>query len=228
MNLSAEDLVPQTMLPSCSGGPVPCPFEQEVKQLRKQVITDSLTGLYNVGYFREALEQELERTERSYLPTVLLMIDLDHFKQVNDNHGHEAGNAVLKKMAKLIKDSTRKLDIQCRYGGEEFAVILPSTERSVAISVAERLRTTIADTPIKIDEQQSLQVTASMGLAVYQAGGLGNVNQLIREADKYLYQAKENGRNQLCYAALKEQESVAVTSEEKGMLNELFGGSFDD
>lgn len=228
MNFSVEDVVPRTMLPSCSGGLAPCPFEQEVKKLRKQVITDPLTGLYNANYFRESLEQELERTERSYLPTVLLMIDLDHFKQVNDNYGHEAGNAALIQTAKLIKDSTRRLDIQCRYGGEEFAVILPSTERAVAISVAERLRNMIADTPIMLDEKKSLTVTASMGLAVYQAGGLANVNQLIREADKYLYQAKESGRNQLCYAQVESQENVAVTSEEKGMLNELFGGSFED
>lgn len=228
MNLSVEDVMPRTALPSCVGGPKPCLFEEEVKKLREQVVTDPLTGLYNVGYFREALAQELERTERSYLPTVLLMIDLDHFKQINDNYGHESGNVVLVKIAKLIKDSTRKLDIQSRYGGEEFAIILPSTERAVAINVAERLRKVIANTPVIIDEQQSLQVTASMGLAIYQAGGLGNANQLIREADKYLYQAKKSGRNQLCYAQVEQQESVAVTSEEKGMLNELFGSDFND
>lgn len=217
-----SEMISKALLPSCSGGPAVCPFEEEVLQLRQQVVSDPLTGLYNAAYFRDALAQEIERTERSFISTALLMIDLDHFKQVNDTHGHEAGNRVLKQVAELIMMNTRKLDIQCRYGGEEFAVILPSIESLMAIAVAERLHQAIASTPIILDNM-TLDITASMGLAVYQSGGMAQIEKLIKEADSYLYQAKHSGRNQLFYDIKLELSDATVSAEEKDALSDLFG-----
>ncbi len=209
--------------PQCPVGETQCPIVEEVVQLRQQVITDPLTGLFNVRYFRTALAQELERTERTLLPTALIMLDLDHFKQVNDTWGHEVGNLVLQQTARLIRDSTRKLDIHCRYGGEEFAIILPSTERPLAIQVARRLCENIASTPLQCDGQP-LNITASLGLALCDASHPWPADRLLNEADKLLYQAKHNGRNQVCYPPLAENLS-AVTSAEKDLLHDLFGGA---
>lgn len=103
------------------------PWADELLHLRQQVITDPLTELFNVRHFRACLELELERTTRTLIPTSLMMVDLDHFKRINDDYGHETGNLVLKTVARLIGQATRQLDIQCRYGGEEFAIILPTT-----------------------------------------------------------------------------------------------------
>lgn len=222
MMLSQADMIPKTLLPNCSGGEAQCPFEEEVLRLRQQVVTDPLTGLYNAGFFRESLEQELERSERSFTPTALLMLDLDHFKQVNDTHGHEVGNLVLMQVADLIRQNTRKLDIQCRYGGEEFSIILPSTEPMMAISVAKRLHQAVATTPVEIDNGE-LTVTASMGLAIYQAGNLGRIETLIKQADEQLYKAKNSGRNRLCYEFTAKGSDSAVSSDERAALNNLFG-----
>lgn len=207
--------------PLCPIGEAQCVVIDELLQLREMVITDPLTGLYNVRYFREILAQELERTERTLISTCLMMIDLDHFKRINDTYGHEAGNAVLQQTARLIQASTRKLDIQCRYGGEEFVVILPSTERMMALQVAERLCDNIAQTPVVVDGH-SLTVTASIGLAIHSTEKLHDASSLIKEADHYLYEAKQNGRNQVRYAQADTHIS-AVNTDEKDLLHALFG-----
>lgn len=217
----SEDYIPRSLLPDCSGGTAVCPNAAEVQELRMQVITDPLTGLFNSAHLRTALTIELERSERTLIPTALIMLDLDHFKKVNDDYGHEAGNAVLVQTAKLIQVNTRQLDIQCRYGGEEFAIILPSTERFLAIQVAERLKDSIANTVVEYN-QQKMQVSASIGLAFYKAGESKDVGSLIEEADQYLYQAKQQGRNQVCYAPLEQEPSSAVSQDEKAALHGLF------
>lgn len=207
--------------PPCPVGESQCAIIDELLQLREMVITDPLTGLYNVRYFREILAQELERTERTLISTSLMMIDLDHFKRINDTYGHEAGNAVLQQTARLIQASTRKLDIQCRYGGEEFVVILPSTERMMALQVAERLCDNIAQTPVLVDGHE-LSVTASVGLAFHSTEKFHTSSSLIKEVDQYLYEAKQNGRNQVRYAQADEHIS-AVNADEKDLLHALFG-----
>lgn len=226
MTSPAPEYVLRSQLPVCCGGEAPCPYHDEVLQLRQLVITDPLTGLYNVRHFRAVLEQEMERTDRTGMPTALMMIDLDHFKQLNDGYGHESGNDVLKQVARRIRESTRKLDVQCRYGGEEFAVVLPSTERALAIMVAQRLRSAIAAAPV-FSAGQELAVTASVGLAFYENGLAWDSRRLIAEADQFLYQAKQQGRNQVCYRE-ETLPSSAVTSEEKDLLRDLFAGSFSD
>ncbi|EDO25551.1 predicted protein, partial [Nematostella vectensis] len=156
---------------------------------------DPLTSLYNVRFFRQALDQEIERTQRTLISTAVMMIDLDHFKQVNDTYGHEAGNRVLRQTARLIRDSTRRLDIQCRYGGEEFVVILPTTELMLAAHVAERLRESIEATPVFLDDDNHISVTASIGLALHSADAPLTAAELVAAADEQLYRAKEQGRN---------------------------------
>lgn len=206
----------------CSAGDA-CAYYDEVISLRTEVITDPLTGLYNVRYFRQALEQELERTHRTRISTAIMMIDLDHFKQINDTHGHEVGNLVLKQTARLIRDTTRKLDIQCRYGGEEFVVILPSTELMLAAHVAQRLRESIESTPIFLADDSAVSVTASIGLALHSADEPLTATALINTADEQLYRAKAMGRNQVCYPRVKVPDTQ-VSGDEKDALGSMFGG----
>jgi len=212
--------------PDCPVGESICPIINEVISLREQVMTDPLTGLFNLRYFHQALEQELERTERTRISTSLMMIDLDFFKEVNDTWGHEAGNEVLKQTADLIRASTRRLDVQCRYGGEEFVVILPSSERRLAVQVAERLRENIAANTFPAVGQQ-LKITASIGLAFHNADSPSDVSGLVADADHYLYKAKRGGRNQVCFPPFAEEEA-AVSSEERVALGSMFADKNDD
>ena len=217
-----------SLKPTSNTSPFECPkcglyspLADELMGLREQVITDPLTGLFNVRHFRSALDIELERTVRSGVPSALMMIDLDHFKKVNDQWGHEVGNRVLKLTADLIGQATRQLDIQCRYGGEEFVVILPSTSLLLASQVAERLRKLIAQASIDI-EGETLQVTASIGLSVRLVNEQGDASCLIKEADECLYQAKNEGRNQVCFGRLEENTETAVSRDEKEALLGMF------
>ena len=150
-----------------------------------------------------------------------MMIDLDHFKQVNDVWGHEVGNQVLKLTARLIKQVTRQLDIQCRYGGEEFVVILPSTTLLLASQVAERLRQQIQESEILVGEQ-SLRVTASIGVSVRLSHETGTASELIKAADACLYQAKAEGRNQVCFNGFEPEEEGTVSGDEKAALMGMF------
>lgn len=202
------------------------PWASELLSLREQVITDPLTGLFNVRYFNTALEKELERTTRTGIPTSLMMIDLDHFKQVNDQWGHEVGNEVLQLIAKLIHQETRQLDIQCRYGGEEFVVILPSTNLLLASQVAERLRQRIEASEIEVGGK-ILKVTASIGLAVRLTHEQGSASKLVRAADDCLYLAKESGRNQVRFAGVSSEDEMAVSHDEKAALMGMFFDSDD-
>lgn len=205
---------------TCPVGETHCPLIDEVSELRRQVITDPLTGLHNVRHFRSSLQQELERTRRTGMSTVLMMVDLDHFKRINDTHGHEAGNQVLIATARLLMSQTRMLDVCCRYGGEEFAVILPSTELMLARQVAERFRQALAAMTIDVNDT-SLQVTASIGLAA--SDGTAPSEHLIEQADSCLYQAKQDGRNRVAMVIPEEAES-AVSADEKDAIKGLFGG----
>lgn len=202
------------------------PWASELLALREQVITDPLTGLFNVRHFRSALDIELERTQRTTIPTSLMMIDLDHFKQVNDQWGHEVGNQVLKLTARLIKQVTRQLDIQCRYGGEEFVVILPSTSLLLASQVAERLRQLIEECEIEVGDNL-LKVTTSIGLSVRLSHEVGGASELIKAADECLYQAKQAGRNQVCFAGMEPVEEATVSHDEKEALMGMFS-DFED
>ncbi len=212
-------------LESCPVGEQDCQWLHELAQLKRdveelklQAIIDPLTGLYNVRHFQQVLDTEMQRTLRTGHPTSLVLIDLDHFKAVNDQWGHEVGNLALKTAAELYQQQLRQFDIVCRYGGEEFAVILPHTPLAIAVNVAERLRQQLARVIIDVDDRQ-LSITASFGVAEFQPEGEYNQTALINQADKALYQAKQQGRNQVCSAErVPATADTAVTTDEKSDL----------
>lgn len=161
--------------------------------LRDQAMRDALTGLYNRRYLDETLERELSRARRESYPLCLLMIDLDHFKKVNDSYGHQAGDEVLRMFSALLSESARAEDIPCRYGGEEFLLLLPKMPLEIARQRAEQLRAEFAARVIKVG-QYHIQETLSVGIAAFPDHGT-LPDELTRNADLALYQAKQNGRN---------------------------------
>ena len=169
------------------------------QELERQAHTDFLTGVANRGHFFELAEQELARVQRYRHPLSLVMLDLDHFKEVNDTHGHEVGDRVLEALAATCRHVLREIDVVGRMGGEEFAILLPETAGPQAFEVAERLREAIALASIDIGAEQPLRVTASLGVATYVEADQW-VDTLLRRADRALYEAKRLGRNSTCQA----------------------------
>ncbi|MEJ2202150.1 MAG: GGDEF domain-containing protein [Desulfuromonadaceae bacterium] len=167
---------------------------EEKNHLARIARTDNLTGIYNRAHFDEILEAELSRCRRTSHPVAVLLLDLDHFKSINDTYGHSCGAMVLQQVAQTIKQTTRCSDVVCRYGGEEFAIILPNTSLSNAHLTAEKIRQAIAQVR-PLYGQQRLQVTATIGISGTRGLGRTSAKDLVREADLALYQGKENGRN---------------------------------
>lgn len=167
------------------------------EQLRIQAVTDALTGLANRGQFNDLTTKELARARRHQHPTSMLMLDVDLFKRVNDGFGHPAGDAVLKRVGLLLRQQVRLEDTVARVGGEEFAVLLPRTDRAAALILAERLRERIAADDDMLPGGQ--RITVSLGLAWCPDGRL-SLEQLYAMADEQLYRAKQGGRNQVCAA----------------------------
>ena len=164
---------------------------------RKTMATkDPLTGLYNRRVFKEKLAQEIMRAGRFGSPLSLLVADLDHFKEINDTYGHLAGDETLRQIAALIKDSVRKDDTPCRYGGEEFAIILPAANATDALAIAERLRKSVGQYPIRVGDFR-IQITISIGIAVYQGE---SAEDLFEKADRATYSSKINGRDRVSLA----------------------------
>lgn len=169
----------------------------------KMTITDGLTGVSNKRYLTETLERELPRAQRHDRKLSLLMIDIDHFKNVNDTYGHLAGDSVLKELAADLREKLRPEDTFARYGGEEFVVVLPETPLEGAIDTAERLRE-VAQNHTHIFEGNEIIVTISIGVSEFQKGW--SVDKLIQSADNMLYEAKLDGRNRT--RPKKAQESL--------------------
>jgi len=171
------------------------------RKLEEQSITDGLTGLKNRRFFDERLHEEFRRAQRYGDTLSLIMIDLDHFKDVNDRHGHQAGDVVLRDAAALIRASIRDPDICARYGGEEFAVILPKTHMSGALAVAERIWKELGAKEYLLPQAggpAKIRVTASIGIAFYPSKDISSGELLVRFADQALYNAKRGGRNSIC------------------------------
>ncbi|MEX2469548.1 MAG: GGDEF domain-containing protein [Pseudohongiellaceae bacterium] len=190
---------------ACPAG-TDCPHSSEVTRLREEVRqlaalvrTDELTGLFNYRYFTQTLSLEMERTRRSGQPTCLIMCDLDHFKDLNDIHGHEVGNLVLSHVASLVRKTIRRLDIPCRYGGEEFALLLPDTTLRQGVRFANRLRLIIENSPFKSGELL-LGIEASFGVDVYRRGEEVKEREFVERVDGFLYLAKQSGRNRVCHS----------------------------
>ena len=166
-------------------------------ELEQKNTEDPLTGLYNRGYFQQHLERELRRTLRRELPLALLMIDVDHFKPVNDTYGHLAGDQILQQLAKLMqRHAKRAADIVCRYGGEEFAIILPETDVENAEIFAKQLLQQVRDTEFETDSGL-LKITISIGVISTSVRIFDNVDELFKAADDALYAAKNTGRDRI-------------------------------
>jgi diguanylate cyclase (GGDEF)-like protein len=169
------------------------------EQLEKLSATDGLTGLYNHRHFEERLNEEFRRAQRYSDPVSLVMLDLDHFKSVNDRYGHPFGDRVLRTTAELLRSSLRDPDICARYGGEEFAVILPKTHLQGALAVAERIVRAMRQKVYVVAEGEAeLRVTASVGIAFFPSKDVTSSDLLVRFADEALYRAKREGRDKVC------------------------------
>ena len=209
----------------CPVGEASCEWLEEVENLRNQikllselVSTDALTGLFNFRHFKTVLQAEMDRSKRSGIPTSLVMVDVDHFKAINDTYGHEAGNRALKSLAEILSSEVRTTDIVCRYGGEEFAMIFPETHLNLAVKVADRIRKQISSQPLAIDGGE-IKLTVSMGASVYMKFSVLDFNDFVASVDKYLYEAKQSGRNCICHIDYSELRSVTeVGVDERAML----------
>ena len=173
--------------------------EQELRQSEKRYkilsITDDLTKLFNSRHFYITLQLEIERANRYHRPLALLMIDIDDFKEFNDTYGHLAGDKALAKTGEVIRNALREADTGYRYGGEEFAVILPETVGPGAVEVAERIRKELEAMPLSLEAKHSRYITASIGVSELQAED--KLSEFIRRADKNLYAAKTEGKNRV-------------------------------
>jgi two-component system, cell cycle response regulator len=168
----------------------------QVAELQKLSVLDGLTLLHNHRYFQERLREEFRAAQRYDDALCLILVDLDHFKAINDKYGHPAGDDVLRRVARVLQQSVRETDLVARYGGEEFAVLLPRTPLTGAITVAERIWKELG--ALRLGPDNTLQVTASLGLSGFPHRSVLSSDQLLLTADEALYQAKREGRNRIC------------------------------
>jgi len=215
----------QQELESCPVKVDDCEWLKELAQLRSEndelqllVTTDTLTGLYNFRYFQDHLSKEMQRSLREGRPTCIIMIDLDFFKSINDKWGHEAGNLALKMAASVFRQAIRLSDVVCRYGGEEFVIILPQTTLPIAVSVAERVRLWLEQATIDF-EGETFNLTASFGVGAFSKENEVTLEAFVDSVDQYMYQAKQQGRNQVCHADFTSVKSeTSVSAEERSAL----------
>jgi len=160
----------------------------------RQVIIDGLTGLYVHWFFYQCLEKEISRAERQNLSLALLMVDLDHFKQFNDNYGHPMGDKALVKVSEILRNDLRDIDTVARYGGEEFSIILPGVDEKLAFTTAERIRKGLESYRFQVVNGK-FRLTLSIGISIYEKGL--TAEEMVERADKALYWAKQHGRNQV-------------------------------
>ena len=164
-------------------------------QVQELAITDKLTGVSSRKYCLERLDEELQRSKKLKNSFSVLMVDVDHFKEINDHYGHLVGDVILKDIARVIKDNTRQIDLMGRYGGEEFLIILTETAVDQARFAAERIRTAVENKSVTAYDEH-LSVTISIGISSFPMHAI-DVASLIDISDKALYKAKESGRNRV-------------------------------
>ncbi len=186
----------------------------EQRLLRDLAIRDPLTGLYNRRYLDETLPRELARIKRDGTTLALVMVDIDHFKAINDNYGHPAGDEVIRELARVLSTGAREGDVVCRYGGEEFVIVMPGMGATAALARAERWRARIAGQTVRVDGEQ-IRCTLSAGVAVFpeQADG---ADGLLKRADSALYRAKREGRDRVC--PFSPGDANAETSARRGLV----------
>jgi diguanylate cyclase (GGDEF)-like protein len=166
---------------------------QRANEILSQLsITDGLTKLHNHRYFQDHLSREIKRVGRTKAPLSLILLDIDDFKQLNDTHGHAAGDEVLVSLAAIMNDSARESDLIARYGGEEFVILMPNTDLAGAVHLAEKIRMTVEETRLIIgDSMKPIEITISLGVALFD----GHRREFFADADRALYQAKAAGKN---------------------------------
>lgn len=183
--------VGHTIFKYLSGSDVEAQYHETIYQM---TISDGLTGAYNKRFFLEALDKELSRSKRYQRPLCIVMTDIDHFKFINDTYGHLAGDTVLKEVSQILRRELREEDIFARFGGEEFAIILPETSIEAARLLVDRMRLIVKAKPIG-SENQAIEVTFSAGIA--ERKDSDTVDAIISRADERLYRAKRSGRDQV-------------------------------
>jgi diguanylate cyclase (GGDEF)-like protein len=183
----------RTIFKFLSGNNIENSYHEEIYRL---TTIDGLTQIYNKRYFLETLEREISRAHRYRRELTLMMMDIDHFKKINDTYGHLAGDYVLKQLASVIKARIRREDTMSRYGGEEFALVLPEVDQINAGQTAEKIRKLVEKTVFKFEDTK-IPVTVSMGVSALDPE-TKDPNDFIKRADEKLYQAKNQGRNQVC------------------------------
>ncbi|MCB9614688.1 MAG: diguanylate cyclase [Sandaracinus sp.] len=166
------------------------------QRLEALAVTDELTGLYNFRYLSTRLREELKRAERHREPLACAMLDVDRFKRINDDLGHDVGDIVLREVARRVRGAVREIDVVARYGGDELLLILPSTPFSGALTVASRVWNDVRVAPIRANGQE-VRVTTSIGVALYPSRDVTDAEALLRAADQALYQAKRDGRDRI-------------------------------
>jgi len=169
-------------------------LQEKNRMLEELSKKDGLTDLYNRRYFQERVTEEFSRARRYDFPMSFIIFDIDHFKKINDTHGHPAGDEVLRYIARMLASHIRDVDVAARYGGEEFGLILPHTKLSNAVNVAERIRQQIGAKPVEL-QSSSIPVTISLGVAGIPDNNPKSADELIQFADDALYKAKQAGRN---------------------------------
>jgi diguanylate cyclase (GGDEF)-like protein len=177
--------------------------------LRTQSVRDALTGLYNRRYLEEVMDREIRRAGRAGQSLGVLMLDLDHFKRFNDTYGHDAGDAVLREAAAFLLKNVRAEDFVCRFGGEEFVVILPTADLEGARTRGERLQTKMRELSILHQGRSLGMVTFSVGVAAFPEHGM-SPKELMAAADAAMYEAKRGGRDRVMVAAAKQVEETAM------------------
>ena len=167
------------------------------KRLEQLAIQDELTGVYNYRYLHTRLAEEFKRAQRYRYPLACAMIDIDHFKQFNDDFGHDVGDIVLREVAARIGTAVREVDVVARYGGEEFLLVLPNTHFAGALTVADRVWRSVGQKAIMVGERKH-KVTVSVGVSLYPSRDIKSKDQLLKSADEALYRAKGDGRDRIC------------------------------
>jgi len=175
-------------------------LEEKNRELERLSISDGLTGLFNHRHIHEELAEEFERVQRTQEKLSVAMMDLDHFKNVNDTHGHQAGDAVLEELSAILRETAREIDKLGRYGGEEFMALLPDTDLDAAEVFAERVRRAVEEHPFDVGAKEPLRLTVSAGVATGPHPDVDNPDLLVDWADRALYHAKKNGRNRVVRA----------------------------
>jgi diguanylate cyclase (GGDEF)-like protein len=193
-------------------------LEKENHHLKSLSVTDELTGVYNKRFFSKQLTVEIVRTQRTGEPFCLLFIDLDNFKIVNDTLGHTKGDEFLVKMCRQINLSIRPTDFACRFGGDEFAIILPATSLMDGVKIAKRWHELF----LQVAKEMNLPVSSSIGVDQFTASSKQSAQEFLHQVDQLLYKAKRTGKGKITHPDIDIPDSKAVTREEKELLYHIF------